>query len=173
MRISEFEDVKTIYTANRRLCANIPDSKILYSLPHQASSLLSAGNKVSEHILIAKLGMKTFDDFQFLRLRHEVKVRDIGSDRRNGNLFRKGGEQFPCSTWICHYLCVGQGMDLKLQKKTERSTDKRLKLGKHRFLIDNRGGLTQGRRKISEWRVLPAGCIIGEKGPASTSPKRL
>ena len=63
-------------------------------------------------------------------------------------------------------MCVGQGMDLKLQKKTERSTDKRLKLGKHRFIIDNRGGLTQERRKISEWRVLPAGCIIGEKGPA-------
>jgi hypothetical protein len=60
------------YVVARSQIRSLPQSRILYSLPPSVVSLLKMDQTAGSAVFIAKQGMKTFNDFRFLRLRQEV-----------------------------------------------------------------------------------------------------
>lgn len=117
----------------------------------------------------AKQGLVTADDFRFLRLAWEVTHTRSNAIRR-WHCFAKGGEYSPYYSDI--YLFVGYSLaDQQGLKQIGRYG----RGATHYF----RPGLTWPRRTQSglALRVLPAGCIFADKGPAAfvenDSPREL
>ena len=66
------------YLVARSEMLTLPQSRVVYSLPPSIVSLLKTDEKTGTAVFSAKLGMKTFNDFRFLRLRYEVSPDLIG-----------------------------------------------------------------------------------------------
>lgn len=78
------------FFVSRNILEKIPKSKILYNLPPNALSLFLKNERLGDNALVAKVGMKTANDFRFVRLRSEVKSKDIGRGK-SWVSFAKGG----------------------------------------------------------------------------------
>lgn len=76
--ISRIESASDCYVVDRSIIAKIPRAKILYNLPLSAMHLFLEADHIGGEVLLAKQGMKTFNDFRFLRLRSEVSPLKIG-----------------------------------------------------------------------------------------------
>jgi len=121
---------------------------------------------------VAKLGLKTDDDFRFLRLWFEVPANS--ADYRP---LAKGGAYSPIYSDIHLRLqWRDNGWEIK-SLSTERWGNPGKRIFNEGFYF--RPGLTWPRRTTSGFgiRVMPAGCIFGDKGPAvfveSDSPSHL
>ncbi len=126
-----------------------------------------------------KQGLATADDFRFVRTQWEVKPQSIAWDAEGtarGNrwvAFAKGGEYSPYYSDV-HLLVNWErnGEEIKGNRDTKgnvRSNVWMLRETESSYFF--RPGLTWPRRTTSgiSIRVLPAGCIFADKGPAAFS----
>lgn len=152
------------YVAEREVFNTIPQSKILYNLPTSAIHLFSKPNRIGGQILLAKQGMKSFSDFRFLRLRHEVAPEKIGRGKQWVSL-SKGG------SYAVFYsdlpLLLNWQQDGSQVCEVNRQVNGQVAQARQASAYYYKFGGTYSRRcKDFGVRVLPAGFIIGEKGPA-------
>jgi len=151
----------------RQLIADLPDGKLLYSLPIRVHKLLGDNHVLEPDVATVRQGMGTFNDFRFLRLRHEVPVSEIG---RNGwEPLAKGGA-FSFYYSDIHLLLNWQndGAELSAVNIAHNGQDAQVRQASEYW---RRSGSTYSKRSQKGFsaRALPAECIIAGKGPAILS----
>lgn len=139
--------------------------KVIYAASSIARRLLSADQDcLGKGMLHAKQGLKSFDDFRFFRLRWEVPFQDIGRDKKWEPITRGGGNDlfFTEITSVVRWENDGMQLAEENRKANGQTAQSRQAL---RWYW--RTGCTYTWRAES-FRValLPAGVIIGGKGPA-------
>jgi hypothetical protein len=149
---------------DRAAFASLPQQRILYLLPRKLLSLLKSTVRVGPNVLVAKLGMKSFNDFRFLRLRAEINPDSIGKDAvweplSKGGPFAVFYSDFPL------FIRWNKNGDEVAQENVRANgqTAQARQASKFYRLC---GGTYSYRAKDFGVRMLPAGCIIGHKGPA-------
>lgn len=158
----------SVYVIDRREIMTLPGAKLLYQLPPAIFSLLRSPYSFEPYIGTAREGLRTFDDFRFLRLRWEAPLGCIGPDQQWEPL-AKGGEYARYYSDI-HLLVKwnGDGHELAAENINVNG-----QIAQSRQASDyyRRSGVTYSKRSAKGFsaRALPAGCIIGTKGPAVLS----
>lgn len=162
--ISRPESASDCYVIDRSVIAKIPRAKILYNLPLSAMHLFFEADHIGGKLLLAKQGMKTFNDFRFLRLRSEVKSQKIGK----GFMWvpiAKGGAY--ANFYSDLPLLVNWGADgaeiSEVNRHANGQTAQARQASIHYF---KPGGTYSYRSKDFGVRALPAGFIISGKGIA-------
>lgn len=153
-----------VFAVDRSAFASLPQQKILYALPHAILSLLKSSDRVGQNVLIAKLGMKSFDDFRFLRLRAEVAPEEIGRDA-NWEPLSKGGPFARFYSDLPLLIRWNKNGD-EIAEQNIRVNGQTAQARQASKYYRRSGGTYSRRAKDFGVRVLPTGCIIGEKGPA-------
>jgi hypothetical protein len=147
---------------------NLPQAKILYSLPPSIQALLRSENVFEPNIGTAREGMRTFDDFRFLCLRWEVPPKSIG---RNAvwEPLSKGGEYALYYSDI--HLVVKWNKDGAELAEVNMQVNGQTAQSRQASEWWHRPGATYSKRSVKGFsvRALPAGCIFGTKGPAVIS----
>ena len=150
----------------------IPGSPIAYWMTAPVRRLFTDLPRLEGKWAQARQGLATADDFRFVRAFWEVNPSSIARSReetREGGrwcLFAKGGEYSPYYADL-HLVIDWEDNGRRIREFTRskgQSETKRVTSQSFYF----RPGLTWSRRTNSAMavRVLPAGCIFGEKGPA-------
>ena len=153
-----------IYFVERARMQRLPRAKILYNLPPAALALFDSPFKMGESLLLAKFGMRSFDDFRFLRLRNEINPDRIG-EAKEWEPLAKGG---PFAIFYSDLpLLVRWGRTGDQIAEVNRQVNGQIAQGRQASTYYRLPGATYSRRcKDFGVRVLPAGFIIGEKGPS-------
>ncbi|MHB8782134.1 MAG: BREX-1 system adenine-specific DNA-methyltransferase PglX [Desulfobacteria bacterium] len=159
-----FRSLDTVYLADRYEMQEIPQGKMLYQLPFSFLSLLRTHRRFAENIATARQGMKTFDDFRFIRLRTECRPHHIGTGKVWEPL-TKGG---PYAVFYSDLPLVvgwqnGGSQLCEVNRRVNGQTAQARQASEH---YHKYGGTYSRRCKDFGVRVLPAGFVIGEKGPA-------
>ncbi len=142
----------------------VPRSPFAYWVSDRVRGLYAELPALETDGRTAKQGLATADDFRFVRLWTEVGVRER---LPRWFPFAKGGKFSPFYSdvhlvvdWGCDGAAIRNSVDLKSGRQLSRpqNTD---------FFF--RSGLTWPRRTTSglSLRVMPTGCIFGDKGPAA------
>lgn len=152
---------------DRQLITDLPDSKLLYSLPIRVHELLGNPHVLEPDIATAREGMRTFDDFRFLKLRHEVPVCDI--HRSGWEPLAKGGAfSFYYSDIYLLLNWKNDGVELSSVNIAHNGQDAQVRQASDYWRMS---GLTYSKRSQKGFsaRVLPSDCVIAAKGPAIIS----
>jgi hypothetical protein len=160
-----FQRTSGLFVLNKAMLAVVPQNRILYALPDRFLGLLGIEDRLGTQVLDARLGMRTFDHFRFLRLRWEVPPQEVGP-HREWEPISKGGEfaefysQLPLLVrWS------GDGEDIA--KENMRVNGQTAQARQASLYYRLPGGTWSRRCRELGVRVFPAGCIIGEKGPVA------
>ena len=162
------------FCADRHVLEKVPKSRVLYSLPDRVFSLLGSSARFEPAIGTAREGMKTFDNFRFLRLRWEVEAEAIGFGAGFSWTFLAKGGAFAFYLGVTNVVVNWSDEGRELQE----------------INIQKNGSTAQVRQASSYWgrasvtfsgrsakgfsaRALPAGQIISGRGPAILSESRL
>ena len=157
--------------AKRQLIAELPNGKLLYSLPVRVHNLLGHERVLEPDIATARQGMGTFNDFRFLRLRQEVPICEIHRD--GWEPLAKGG---PFSFYYSdiHLLLnwKDNGAELSAVNIIHNGQDAQVRQASEYW---RKAGVTYSKRSQKGFsaRALPAGCIIAGKGPAILSQSNI
>jgi len=158
------EGIENTFSVLRDKIKKLSRSRILYNLPEFAFNLFIDRKSIGENILIAKTGMKSFEDVRFLRARHEVPPIGIGKGRKWVPL-AKGGP----------YAAFYSDLPLVVNWENDGGEICANAIEVHGQIWQARqasvhyykcGGTYSRRSKDFAVRVLPSEFIIGEKGPA-------
>ena len=156
------------YCVAKQRLVSLPQAKMLYSLPVAIHQLLKSEDVFEPDIGTAREGMRTFDDFRFLRLRWEVSPFLIG---RNAiwEPLSKGGEYAIYYSDI--HLLVMWDQDGKELGEENRRVNGQTTQSRQASDYWRRPGGTYSKRSVKGFsvRALPADCIFGTKGPAVLS----
>lgn len=152
---------------DRQLITDLPDSKLLYSLPIRVHELLDNAKVLEPEVATVRQGMGTFSDFRFLRLRQELPVLCI---HRNGwePLAKGGAFSFYYSDIHLFLNWNKDGAELSAVNIAQNGQDAQIRQASEYW---RRSGLTYSKRSQKGFsvRALPADCIIAGKGPAILS----
>jgi hypothetical protein len=153
------------YICDRNRILGLPQSKILYTLPPNILSLLNTSHTLGSEVFIAKLGMRTFNDFRFLRLRAEINPSSIGSTKDWEPISKGGVYAIFYSDLPLFVHWAGTGDEIAEENKRANGQVAQARQASSYY---RREGGTYSRRSSKDFgvRILPAGCIIGEKEPA-------
>lgn len=171
-----FENITTFVNSNpnkdwaikhRQLIADLPDSKLLYSLPIRVHKLLGDNNVLEPEVATVRQGMGTFNDFRFLRLRHEIPASVLGRDSWEP-LAKGGAFSFYYSDIYLLLNWKGNGAELSAVNIAHNGQDAQVRQASEYWRIS---GSTYSKRSQKGFsaRALPAECIIAGKGPAILS----
>jgi hypothetical protein len=153
------------FSIRRSELLSLPSSKILYSVPTQIYNLLRDPVKFEPTIGTVREGMRTFVDVRFLRLRWEVSPETI-SPASFWEPLAKGGE-FSRFYSDIHLVVKWNLYGDELAEENKRVNGQ---IAQSRQASDyyRLSGATYSKRSVKGFsvRALPAGCIIGTKGPA-------
>jgi hypothetical protein len=75
------EPLGRLYYPLRRSFESVPKHRIAYDATDSLTTLITSKSRLSPERILAKTGLRTFDDERFYRLRWEVRVGDIGPTR--------------------------------------------------------------------------------------------
>ena len=152
---------------HRQLIADLPDGKLLYSLPIRVHKLLGDDSVLEPEVATVRQGMGTFNDFRFLRLRHEVPVSMIGRDSWEP-LAKGGAFSFYYSDIYLLLNWKNDGAELSAVNIAHNGQDAQVRQASEYW---RRYGSTYSKRSQKGFsaRALPAECIIAGKGPAILS----
>lgn len=149
----------------------LPQSKILYAAPARVRELLSSGTYFEPAIGTAREGMKSFDNFRFIRLWWEVNPLRIG----RGNAwvrFSKGGD-FSYFYLDTHLLLnwADDGAELKEINRNLNGSTAQVRQASDYWYTP---GVTYSKRSAKGFsaRVLPSDTIFTSNGPAVLSTSR-
>ena len=139
--------------------------KILYRLPLRLLRTLAHSETLGEAVFEARGGMNSFDDFRFVRLRSEVNPQDIGRDLTWEPLSKGGPYAVFYSEQPVVVLWEGNGEQVQEVNRQVNGQTAQARQASDYYHIP---GATYSRRSSKDFgvRLLPADCIIGEKGPA-------
>jgi hypothetical protein len=160
------------YVVDRANIKSLPAAKILYSVSPRIHALLRNKNVFEPEIGTAREGLRTFDDYRFLRLRWEVPPLCIGSNETWEPL-AKGGEfarYYSDLPLLVRWATCGKELAEENRKVNGQVAQSRQASDYYR-----RAGGTYSKRSAKGFsiRALPAGCIIGTKGPAVLSESKV
>lgn len=116
----------------------------------------------------ARQGLATADDFRFVRLWWEIAMRhSIGTPSGRWFPFAKGGPYSPFY-FDLHLMVNWQSDGVEIVTLTKPGSDRPASRPQNTGYF-SRPGLTWPRRTKSElsFRVMPSGCVFGDKGPAA------
>lgn len=149
----------------RRALGELPKAKMLYGLPFAVLRILRDSERFEPEAGTAREGMKSFDNSRFLRLTWEVPAREIGPGKR-WQWFAKGGSHAFFYADL-HLLLDWRkdGAALKDKNIQVNGTTAQVRQASEYWF---RSGSTYSRRSAKGFsaRVLPAGCVFTDKGPA-------
>jgi hypothetical protein len=156
-----------VFYANRNQILLLPQGKVLYQLPSCFLSIMCLPERFSDNAAIARQGLKTFDDFRFIRLKWEVDPKEIGSTK-TWEPFTKGGNYAVFYSELNLLICWrGNGKEIcEVNKMVNGQTAQARQASEY---YRKHGGTYSRRSKDFGVRALPEGFIIGEKGPAILS----
>ena len=152
------------YISDRLDIEQLPAAKLLYSLPTGVIRLLRHGKPLKDRVLIARLGMKSFNDARFLRLRWEIPPDAIGQNRLWEPLSKGGGYAQFYSDFPIYIRWEGTGESIA--QENIRVNGQTAQARQASVFYRRCGGTYAYRAKDFGVRVLPAGCIISGKGAA-------
>jgi hypothetical protein len=161
-----------VYLANRKAIDKLPSKKILYSLDRDFLSLLTKKSVFEPEVGTAREGMRSFDDERFLRLKWETPTTEIGKDKMWEPL-AKGGEFSRFFSDI--HLLVKWNKNGSELAEINKSVNGQVAQSRQASSYYRRPGCTYSKRSAKGFsvRILPAGCIIGTKGPAILSESQI
>lgn len=161
-----------VYLTGRQSIHLLPSKKILYSLGNKFLSLLTWKNIFEPDVGTAREGMRSFDDERFLRLRWEVETDSIGKEK-TWELLAKGGEFARYYSDI--HLVVKWNLNGLELAEMNRIVNGQVAQSRQASAYYRRPGCTYSKRSAKGFsvRFLPAGCIIGTKGPAILSESEI
>ncbi|EMH6301857.1 TPA: BREX-1 system adenine-specific DNA-methyltransferase PglX [Pseudomonas aeruginosa] len=146
----------------------LPQSKILYAAPERVRELLSSGTYFEPAIGTAREGMKSFDNFRFIRLWWEVEQERIGRGK-SWERFSKGGD-FSYFYLDTHLLLnwANEGAELKEINRSLNGSTAQVRQASDYWYMP---GVTYSKRSAKGFsaRVLPADTIFTSNGPAVLS----
>jgi hypothetical protein len=146
----------------------LPNSKLLYDAPSKVRELLSDGMNFEPEIGTAREGMKSFDNFRFIRLWWEVSHEKIGRGAK-WQRFSKGGDfSFFFLDTILLLDWEDEGAELQeINKALNGSTSQVRQASTYWY----RPGATYSKRSAKGFsaRALPADTIFTSNGPAILS----
>lgn len=146
----------------------LPQAKILYVAPRQVRELLASGVYFEPAAGTAREGMKSFDNFRFIRLWWEVEPRTIGRGLK-WERFSKGGDfsYFYLDTYLL-LNWANDGAELKeINRRLNGSTAQVRQASDYWYTA----GVTYSKRSAKGFsaRVLPKDTIFTSNGPAVLS----
>ena len=149
----------------------LPQSKILYAAPARVRELLSSGTYFEPTVGTAREGMKSFDNFRFIRLWWEVPSHRIG--RGTGwERFSKGGD-FSYFYLDTHLLLnwANEGAELKEINRNLNGSTAQVRQASDYWYTS---GVTYSKRSAKGFsaRVLPSDSIFTSNGPAVLSTSK-
>jgi hypothetical protein len=160
-----FLDNNNIYLSDKREIERLQKTPILYSLSSSILQTISSNKQLKDGVLIARSGLTTFNDFRFLRLRAEIDPKDIG-ELKIWEPIAKGGA-FSVFYSDLPLLIRWSGSGNEIAEENQRVNGQTAQARQASSYYRRFGGTYSYRsRKDFGVRVLPAGCIIGNKGPA-------
>lgn len=143
----------------------IPQSKLLYSAPSEVRDLLASPRQFEPDAGTAREGMKSFDNFRFIRLLWEISPQKIGVGKKWVD-FNKGGEfSFFVSDFHLLINWSNDGAELKeININLNGSTAQVRQASDYWY----RAGATYSKRSSRGFsaRALPKGMIFTSNGPA-------
>lgn len=154
-----------VHTVDPASFSQVPGSPFAYWVSESVRSLFCESSLIKDCCLVAS-GTGTLDDFRFLRLWFEISAYNMPSNMWFP--FAKGGAY--SSYYFDHHLVVNwkdDGAEMKawiVSRYGGGHWARNIRSTEHYF----RPGLTWPRRTNGlSFRVLPAGCIFADKGPAT------
>lgn len=162
--VSRLDRASDCYVIERSDIARIPRAKILYNLPPSVMHLLLEADHIGGEMLLAKQGMKTFNDFRFLRLRSEVNPSKIGKGLMWVPIAKGGAYANFYSDLPLLVNWGGDGAEVsEVNRLANGQTAQARQASIHYY---KPGGTYSYRSKDFGVRALPAGFIISGKGIA-------
>jgi hypothetical protein len=157
-----------LFCLNKSRLLELPQSKMLYSLPASIQSLLKSEDYFEPTIGTARQGMCTFEDARFLRLRWESSPSEIGQGKKWEPLSKGGEFAFYYSDIYLLVLWDGDGREIG---EANRRVNGQIAQSRQASEYWRRAGATYSKRSAKGFsvRALPRGCIFGTKGPAILS----
>ncbi len=173
LRVATHEqEASGCYVVDKQDILSLPQTKLLYSTPDAVYGLLRDEKTFEPEVGTSRQGMTTFDDFRFVRLRWEVDPSTI-SPQSYWEPLAKGGEYARFYSDI-HLLVKWNRTGAELAEENLRVNGQ---TAQSRQAADyyRRSGATYSKRSVKGFsvRALPAGCIIGTKGPAVLSESQV
>lgn len=149
----------------------LPQSKILYAAPARVRELLSSGTYFEPTVGTAREGMKSFDNFRFIRLWWEVAPHRIGRGEAWVR-FSKGGD-FSYFYLDTHLLLnwANEGAELKEVNRNLNGSTAQVRQASDYWYTP---GVTYSKRSAKGFsaRVLPSDTIFTSNGPAVLSTSK-
>jgi hypothetical protein len=159
-----FEAGSKSFLVRRGALASLSQSRVLYTLPPRILSLMQSKERLGGNVLIVRQGMTTFNDFRFLRLRAEVDARTIGGGK-SWEPLSKGGH-FSSFYSDMPVLVRWNKTGEEIAQENMRVNGQTAQARQASVFYRRPGGTYTRRCKDFGVRMLPAGCIIGDKGRA-------
>jgi len=161
-------DGHDIHVVRRSEIMALPGQKLLYQLPLPVFALLRDKQIFEPQIGTAREGLRTFDDFRFVRLRWETPLQNIGA-KEIWEPFAKGGEYAKYYSDL-HLLVKWNGGGEELSE-VNRQVNGQVAQARQASDYYRKHGATYSKRSVKGFsaRALPSGCVIGTKGPAVLS----
>jgi hypothetical protein len=145
--------------------AALPQGKLLYSAPSEVRELLSDPVQFEPTGGTAREGMKSFDNFRFIRLSWEIPADSVGVGNK-WTPFNKGGEfSFFCSDFHLLLNWSKDGAELRQINLAMNGSTAQVRQASDYWY---RPGVTYSKRSSRGFsaRALPAGMIFTSNGPA-------
>src|SRR5579863_270708 len=142
---------------------DIPKSPLIYRATSKIKNLFTEGSRFENEVGRTRLGLRTLQDFQYIRLAWEVHPENIGW--KNHWVYLNKGGSFSRFYFDFHLLLNWRenGADLKSLASAKYGSETRIIQAQSFYGL---AGLTYPRRSMKGFsvRVLPAGCIFTDKG---------
>lgn len=158
------------FTADREALAKLPKARVLYSIPERVFALLQQGSRFEPSVGTAREGMKTFDNFRFLRLRWEVNPNEIGFDSEHHWTFLAKGGAFSFYVGPTNMVLNWRNGGRELQEINMQKNGSTAQV-RQASTYWGQNGITYSGRSARGFsaRALPSGLIISGRGPAVLS----
>jgi len=159
---SRLDSSADCYFMSRATIERLPKSKILYNLPSNTLRLFLKNETLGDATIMAKVGMKTANDFRFVRLRSEVKSVDIGRGRPWVPFAKGGGYSVFYSDLPLVVNWGSDGAEICEINRQSNGQTAQARQGYTYYYLS--GGTYSYRAKDFGVRVLPEGFIFSGKG---------
>ncbi|MDA9198734.1 BREX-1 system adenine-specific DNA-methyltransferase PglX [Schleiferiaceae bacterium] len=163
---------KKIYVINRDGFFSTPVSKILYNLDKGVLELFQNQKTFKELIGDAKMGMRTFDDFRFVRASWECLNENVGQDKKWRSLSKGGSFGLFYSDLPMMVNFNNNGCELEAINISKNGQVAQVKQAST-YYYQPGGTYSHSRAKDFGVRILPEGFVFGTKGPAVLPKKSI
>ena len=153
-----------VHAADRRALMQLPGKNLLYFLSDQVAGLLTRMAPFEPEVGTVRAGLRTFDDFRFLRLRWEVEPGEIGVEE-TWEFFAKGGEYANYYTDV--HLLVNRRDDGAELAEKNRQVNGQVAQSRQGHSYYYRPGCQYTGRSAKGFsaRAIPAGCVMSSNAP--------